>query len=407
MPKPHVDHQRRLRCAWTVLATFGFFALSLGASRATTISVGPYIASTTMPFVVPIVVHDAVDLASFTFDLAYDPTVFQIDTSCDPFSDTACDILTGPVTQGTFYTASAMFPTLFVPGFITLDSMGNQIGQLLGVSGAWQDPEPAPSGDGVLAFVEFTMSANTTTTMPITVIGTPSPPTASVPEPSTVALIFAALAFVGLRLHNVSQRAARTGRDARKPSPPRSKGPPMNTRLAAIAGLILFGALATPLRAQTTAAGPYYATPSWDQTLPASTRFIVLSNFGNQAVLDRETGLVWQRAANAAKNFLNASLNCQQSLTGGRAGWRLPTQSELGSLVDPSATVGPPFPAGHPFTGFDPVNGEIKTATTDLFNANSHLELYYFTTDILRFALAASGLDSSVAPFLCVRGPGG
>ena len=30
--------------------------------------------------------------------------------------------------------------------------------------------------------------------------------------------------------------------------------------------------------AQTTANGPYYATPSWDQTLPASTRFIVLSN---------------------------------------------------------------------------------------------------------------------------------
>ena len=39
----------------------------------------------------------------------------------------------------------------------------------------------------------------------------------------------------------------------------------------------------------------YHATPSWDQTLPAATRFIVLSNFGGQAVLDRETGLVWER----------------------------------------------------------------------------------------------------------------
>ena len=33
------------------------------------------------------------------------------------------------------------------------------------------------------------------------------------------------------------------------------------------------------------AVGPYYATPSWDQTLPASTRFIVLSNMAGAAVL--------------------------------------------------------------------------------------------------------------------------
>jgi hypothetical protein len=43
--------------------------------------------------------------------------------------------------------------------------------------------------------------------------------------------------------------------------------------------------------AQTTANGPYFATPSWDQTLPASTRFIVLSNMNSDAVLDRETGV--------------------------------------------------------------------------------------------------------------------
>ena len=46
--------------------------------------------------------------------------------------------------------------------------------------------------------------------------------------------------------------------------------------------------------AQTTAVGPYYATPSWDQKLPCSSasncpRFIVLSNWNSEAVLDRET----------------------------------------------------------------------------------------------------------------------
>ena len=39
-------------------------------------------------------------------------------------------------------------------------------------------------------------------------------------------------------------------------------------------------------------AGPYYATPSWNQQLPAATRFIVLTNWASAAVLDRETGLV-------------------------------------------------------------------------------------------------------------------
>jgi len=181
----------------------------------------------------------------------------------------------------------------------------------------------------------------------------------------------------------------------------------MKTRLAAIAGVILFGAIAAPLSGQTTATGPYYAAPAWDQTLPAVTRFIVLSNFASQAVLDRETGLVWQRALNARANYLNATVDCAQSLTGGRAGWRRPTQPELATLIDPTATVGPPFPSGHPFTGFDPLNGTILTSTVDLFNANAHLEIFYFTTDQLRFSLAASFGDSSLVPFLCVRGPAG
>jgi hypothetical protein len=62
----------------------------------------------------------------------------------------------------------------------------------------------------------------------------------------------------------------------------------------------IVGVSASTLHAQTTAVGPYYATPSWDQTIactiPSScSRFLVLSNFNNEAVLDRETGLVWER----------------------------------------------------------------------------------------------------------------
>ena len=92
--------------------------------------------------------------------------------------------------------------------------------------------------------------------------------------------------------------------------------------------------------------GPYYATPSWDQTLPASTRFIVLSNFNSHAVLDRETGLVWERDPVSAHPFAvsgiweAATTICRQVWTGGRAGWRLPALNELASLFDPSVTTG-------------------------------------------------------------------
>src|SRR5215471_13790444 len=77
------------------------------------------------------------------------------------------------------------------------------------------------------------------------------------------------------------------------------------------------------------AVGPYYATPSWDQTLPASTRFVVLSNFSSQAVLDRDTGLVWERTpslpAGSSGTTRNAAiLFCWDAKTGGRLGWRLP-----------------------------------------------------------------------------------
>jgi hypothetical protein len=104
--------------------------------------------------------------------------------------------------------------------------------------------------------------------------------------------------------------------------------------------------------AQADSVGPYYATPSWDQTLPAATRFIVLSNFASAAVLDRETGLVWEKVpSTSTSNWVNASNHCVQLSLGGRKGWRLPTIQDLASLIDPTVGFpGPTLPAGHPFT---------------------------------------------------------
>jgi hypothetical protein len=106
--------------------------------------------------------------------------------------------------------------------------------------------------------------------------------------------------------------------------------------------------------AQTTAVGPYYAVPSWDQTLACTAsascpRFVVLSNMNNDAVLDRETGLVWERAPfNGRTNFAGAALTCAARITGDRFGWRLPTLPELQTLTQPSKS-NPALPDGHPF----------------------------------------------------------
>lgn len=128
---------------------------------------------------------------------------------------------------------------------------------------------------------------------------------------------------------------------------------------------VFMSVLATRVEAQTVTDGPYYSAPAWDQTLACNSltncpRFIVLSNMNSEAVLDRETGLVWERSPSAtplvffaADQFFaaQAAVHCNFSRTGDRGGWRLPSVQELASLVDadPANTSSPRLPPGHPF----------------------------------------------------------
>jgi len=87
---------------------------------------------------------------------------------------------------------------------------------------------------------------------------------------------------------------------------------------------------------------------------PANPRFAVCDN-GTPAnslddmVLDKETGLVWERAPEQQSRQWDAAMMMSYSkILGGRMGWRLPTIEELTSLIDPTESD-PALPNGHPF----------------------------------------------------------
>jgi hypothetical protein len=153
----------------------------------------------------------------------------------------------------------------------------------------------------------------------------------------------------------------------------------------------------------TTAVGPYYAVPSWDQTLPAATRFVVLSNMDSKAVLDRETGLVWERAPGtffpffgAQDTWRNALELCRQMTLGNRKAWRLPTVEELSSLVTAAGVL----PAGHPFENI--AAGQFSTYWSATL-------VPYFTQAAYVQALGGGGGQGSDSidntnPYICVRG---
>ncbi len=88
--------------------------------------------------------------------------------------------------------------------------------------------------------------------------------------------------------------------------------------------------------------------PKWSQKLPISERFELVMD--GSAVLDKETGLVWEQSPNTiTRDWDNACAHCCNNEVANRKGWRLPTVEELASLVDndnsPLA-----LPADHPFS---------------------------------------------------------
>lgn len=146
--------------------------------------------------------------------------------------------------------------------------------------------------------------------------------------------------------------------------------------------------------------------PTWDKVIENPTRFKILADFAGQAVLDRETGLVWQRSPSTISLNWNGALNQCYSVTvgsvptgrnqsAGRKGWRLPTVEELASLIDPGQFA-PVLGAGHPFT--DVQLTSYWTITSG--ESGSHSA---FVVDLANGGALAS--DKSAGAYVwCVRG---
>jgi|WetSurSiteA1Bulk_404760.scaffolds.fasta_scaffold31870_1 hypothetical protein len=149
--------------------------------------------------------------------------------------------------------------------------------------------------------------------------------------------------------------------------------------------------------------GPYYEYPSWDQTLPSNLRFIVLSNMNKEAVLDKETGLVWEQSPSTSKKlWMEAHYSCNMLMKGGRFGWRLPTLQELASLLDPTKS-NPALPAFHPFNNVQfssPFYYWTATTSNITLNESTFIWIVSFASPVLGLA------DISDQEYFvwCVRG---
>ena len=79
--------------------------------------------------------------------------------------------------------------------------------------------------------------------------------------------------------------------------------------------------------------------------------FPTAANPTGEAVLDLETGLVWERSQDStSRSWAGAISHCAKREVGGRKGWSLPIREQLASLVATNTTSGGPvIDDGHPF----------------------------------------------------------
>lgn len=125
------------------------------------------------------------------------------------------------------------------------------------------------------------------------------------------------------------------------------------------------------------------ALPTWSQKLQCDTtacpRFEIVMD--GAAVLDKETGIVWQRSPGGGTvSWYGAQWGCWGSIAGARRGWRLPTIQELESVMDYSnpswENCWGYLPCGHPFLNLQQDGVGYWSSTTWFFDSNKALAFY-------------------------------
>jgi hypothetical protein len=138
---------------------------------------------------------------------------------------------------------------------------------------------------------------------------------------------------------------------------------------------------------------------NWQKAHPADQRFVILPTFHNEAVLDKETSLVWELSPQAVSVTWNeARSTCVKRIIGGQKGWRLPAPSEMRSLVGPAVDApGPNLSPGHPF-----LNVQSTSYWTVVPEENQPSYAKYLDT-FLGNVLSLTRIYTF--PVWCVRGP--
>lgn len=119
-----------------------------------------------------------------------------------------------------------------------------------------------------------------------------------------------------------------------------------------------------------------------------------------EAVLDMETGLVWEKTVNNGTNvWFGAAGFCNQETTGDRRGWRLAALEELLSLADCAGGMCT-LPPDHPF--FVSLYFEWYWTSSTALNDASNARVIEFDGEISTTTRPKSGTDSR--GYWCVRG---
>jgi hypothetical protein len=134
-------------------------------------------------------------------------------------------------------------------------------------------------------------------------------------------------------------------------------------------------------------------TMRWDTNHPSDSRFTT-AFLG--AVLDKNTGLVWEQAPAATAGLAWASARelCLNKTVGGTRGWRLPSVGELTSLLDPSLPA--PYVPGTVFTGVQ--SATYWSATASAVGTSNAFSVSF------QDGLVGTSSKGSATNVWCVRG---